>query len=183
MIGSKSSNIRCVEVVSNIPASFDKIVNFAKEFDEYYYIFHDKDKNEYGDLKKKHIHCIVYDKAGTSLSAWVRRWSGIVPPNFIEIINFKPNAIRYLTHETAQAKAEHKYIYARDDVSTNCVEKYLSYFSDNISTVPDRLNDFTLVKSGKLSVEKYVEKYRTEIDGLNFYQQNKLFEALYKYGL
>lgn len=183
MVGAKSTNVRCVQIISNIPNQWDKIINFAKEFDEYYYIFHDKDTDEDGNLKKKHIHCVVYDKNGTSLLAWINRWSGIVPPQFVERVLFKQPTLRYLTHETAQAISDGKYKYPRSAVVTNKIEKYLSLFNNTSSTVPERLQDFTLVKTKKMSVEKYVEKYRTEIDNLNFYQQNKLFAELFKYGL
>lgn len=52
MVGAKSNNIRCVQITSNQPAQWDKIINFAKEFDEWYYIFHDKDLDETGELKR-----------------------------------------------------------------------------------------------------------------------------------
>lgn len=184
MIGAKSKNIRYVEVVSNIPEQMEKIANFAKEFETYYYIYHNKDKDADGSIKKRHIHCIVYDKAGTSLGGWISRFSSIgIPANLIEIKNFPSAAIKYLTHETAQAISDGKHKYSRDDVITNKREKYLRYFQDSFTTIPERLNDFQLLKTRKLSVENFVEKYRVEIDELNFYQQMRLFGDLHKYGL
>lgn len=183
MVGAKSNNIRCVQITSNQPAQWEKIINFAKEFDEWYYIFHDKDLDDAGELKKKHIHCVVYDKAGTSLGMWVARWADIVPANFVDRVLWKQNTLRYLTHETAQAQRDGKYKYARDDVITNVPEKYLGIFNEQTSTIPERLKDFQLVKTGKMSVADFVEKYRVDIDKLNFYQQIRLFGDLEKYGL
>lgn len=183
MIGAKSSNIRCVQVVSNKPAQWDKIINFAKEFDEYYYIFHDKDKDEDGNIKTKHLHCIVYDKNGTSLLAWCNRWAHIVPPNMVNIVLFKASSIKYLTHETAQAKADGKALYRRSDLVTNKQEKYYSLFNDNNATIPEKLQDFELLKNKKISPQEFVQKYRTEIDKLNFYHQMAVFKEIYKYGL
>lgn len=183
MIGAKSNNIRTVQITSNIPAQWDKIINFAKEFDEYYYIFHDKDKDENGETKKKHIHCVVYDRAGTTLLRWCARWQDIVPANMVDVVLFKQPTLRYLTHETAQAIADGKYRYPRTNVITNVQEKYLRIFQDNIATIPERFSDFQLVKSGKMSAQEFVEKYRTEISDLNFYHQLAVYREVSKYGL
>lgn len=182
-VGTKSKNIRTVEVVSNIPEQMKKIELFAKEFDEYYYIYHDCDKDDDGTTKKRHIHCIVFDKNGTTLNAWISRWSHIVPANMVEMKLYKPSAIKYLTHETAQAIADGKYLYDRRSVVTNRPEKYNSYFSNTEITVAEKLEDFMALKNKEITFSEYVEKYRAEINELNIYQQNRLFGDLMKYGL
>lgn len=182
-IGAMSRNIRTVEVVSNVPEQIKKIKSYAKEFDEYYYIIHDMDKDEDGSLKKPHIHCIVYDRGGTTLARWCARWSGIVPPNFVENKICKPQAVRYLTHETQKAIEDGKYKYPRTSVITNVPEKYNNYFNDTEHTVSEKLDDFLKLKNKQMTVQEFCEKYRSEIYNLNFYQQSRLFGDLVKYGL
>lgn len=182
--GKKSTNIRCVEVISNIPQQIEKIINYAMDYPEYYYIFHDKDKRDDGSLKTTHIHCLICDTNGTTLATWIGRLATIgVPGNMVQQVMFKSQAVRYLTHETAQAKAEGKYVYNRSDVKTNKPDKYASYFGGSNACTTERLDDFLKLKSHQISVQEYVEKYRSEIDELNFYQQVRVFGDLAKYGL
>lgn len=81
---------------------------------EAYFIMHDKDINEDGTLKDKHIHLAIQFKynCGKTFSAM----KSILPQSHIEqCINFT-NAVLYLTHETQQAIKEGKYKYDRSEV-------------------------------------------------------------------
>lgn len=107
----------------------------------YAYITHDKDSNEFGEFKEKHIHLLISIINALNLDT-IRNWfKGFEDENGQQINTLAQpmhdicGAYEYLTHETEQAREQGKYVYPKDDIKGN----NLSYFQDSSKQDIDNL--------------------------------------------
>lgn len=100
------------------PTYFDtlmKLENFCIDNGySYYYITHDKDNN------KVHTHYLLYTNGSTTTIDHISKECDI-PKNKIEKKNFLQSSIKYLTHESTNAKE--KALYNWKDINTNDVAR------------------------------------------------------------
>lgn len=82
------------------------------KFIDWAYILHDKDTDEYGDLKKPHIHWV--GRATPRCLSVVANFLGL-PENDIEVVKNFDNMVMYLIH----LNDIDKFQYSPDDVETN----------------------------------------------------------------
>lgn len=95
---------------------------------KYFYIVHDKDTNEEGEVKGLHAHLVIFAKEGRSSANWIDLVALLFKVDrsavSVEIVRNDKSALRYLVHETADAKALHKYRYANECVVSNALDKF-----------------------------------------------------------
>lgn len=170
-------NIRCITFSDNEPAHWEELIKITKaNYQNYYYIYHDKDLDENGNLKKKHLHIVAFDKGGTSFKAHCSRYESVIPANMIRKVRSPRAIVRYLTHKDSPNKAQ----YDEKEVFTNSLSKYRAYLRDEIDDL-GLYENYMLLKSGKISVGEFLEIYRSELATLNFYQKCQLFKTLNQY--
>lgn len=137
----------------------------------YAYIFHDKDIDDNGSLKPKHIHFVAQDRHS------LKTWSNLlgIPENMIEIPRNFRAVNRYLIHKDSSDK----YQYAADDVITNMPARFNSYLEDNLEVSPKMLYlDLMKVKRHLISREDFVAKYEFFIYKQSFYTQYKILSDI-----
>lgn len=118
---------RNIEIISYDIEEVYKFIEKCKKYDiEYYYIYHDKDINDDGTLKKPHYHFQVYSENQKSLNSWFNFFN--VPSNRVELISKKFEAIRYLIH----CDNNEKYHYQIEDIVSN--GEIIKYFKNTISS-------------------------------------------------
>ena len=167
------SNVRAITICDYVEDHFDDLISIAKShYDFYAYVIHDKDENESG----KHIHLLCMCKGGTSLPAHCRRFESVIPANFVCVVKSPRAMARYLIHKDNPEK----YQYSFDEIVSNDLDKCASYISD-IQDSKQVWSDFVKVKSGQLSVEDFLEIYRSEFYSMPFYQKVSLYNKFYDY--
>ena len=90
-----------------------KILELAKRSYNYAYIMHDKDVDEFGEIKKAHYHLILRWNDTKSINALSKELG--LPVNRITKIKSFKSSIRYLTHIDYKEKYQYKY----NDIVTN----------------------------------------------------------------
>lgn len=175
---AQSKNIKCIELVTNKSQDFNRVLLWAQDFEQYFYIVHDKDVNKKtGEVIAPHVHCLVYMKNGTTQNGWFARVGDLVPKNFVEFINNKRASIMYLTHETAQAQADGKHVYDRSELKTNVPDYYASLWSSSVSAI-DMYRDFASLRCAKMTPEEFIEKYQGQLSSCGFYQKLRVFSTI-----
>lgn len=124
------------------PEQIEKVIlKHDRQVKAYAYIIHDKDTNEFGELKEKHIHLLISIINNTTCEA-IRNWfKGFEDKNGLQINTLAQpmhdicGSYEYLTHETEQAREEGKYVYSKDNIKGN----NLSYFTDSSKQDIDNL--------------------------------------------
>ena len=141
-------NVRCIAICDNVEEHWEELLKITKaNYQNYYYIYHDKDINEDGTLKKKHLHILAMDRGGTSFKAHCERFSSVIPSHMILKVKSPRAMARYLTHKDNLDK----YQYKDSEVFTNSKEKYAQYIRNEIDNI-SLYENYCLLKSGKLSV-------------------------------
>lgn len=113
---------------------------------DYAYIYHDKDlKEDLSDFKKAHYHFHVYYKYQKELTTWADLFGVNLPRT--QKIDYKPGAIRYLTH------AENNDKYQYDITSINANFEFIKYFDKLIS---NETNEIDIIFS-------YIEAFKRHI--------------------
>lgn len=74
------------------------------DFDEYAYIYHDKDVKDGGELKEPHFHILVYRKAGFRLTPAVRSFS---QNTLVQPARSRCKSYEYLTHKNDPDKTQY----------------------------------------------------------------------------
>lgn len=107
----------------------------------YAYITHDKDTNEFGELKEKHTHLLISLINNTTCDA-IRNWfNGFEDKNGQKINTLAQpmhdicGSYAYLTHDTENAREEGKHVYNKDNIKGI----NLSYFEDSSKQDIDNL--------------------------------------------
>lgn len=113
---------------------------------EYAFIYHDKDlKDDLSDFKKAHYHFQVYYDTQKSLTTWGKLFG--VELNYIQKINNKASAIRYLIHADNNDKAQY------DIINIQCNFEIIKYFDKLVS---NETNEIELILC-------YIEYHRRKI--------------------
>ena len=162
-------NVRYITITDNMPEHWDEIIQIGKScYTWWAYIFHDSDDTD------KHLHILLYDEGGTNLSSHAKRFSSVLPSNFIEKV-WSPRAMaRYLIHKDNPEKFQ----YELDSVETNSKDKLYSFFKENTGNCTSEYQDYIAVKQGMMTVEEFLDKYRGEFATMPFYQKMNVYSKL-----
>lgn len=162
-------NVRYITITDNIPEHWPDIISIAESsYTWYAYIYHDKDDTE------KHLHIVCYDDGGTTLKSHCSRFESVIPSNFVCKV-FSPRAmVRYLIHKDSPEKHQ----YAQTDIVTNAPDRVQSFLTDYNSDCVQEFRDFSLVRSGRMPIQVFLNKYRGEFSCMSFYNKISTFSKL-----
>lgn len=162
-------NVRYITITDNVPLHWQDLITIVKSsYTWYAFIYHDKDDTD------KHIHILAYDEGGTSLKAHCKRFSSVIPSNFVLKV-YNPRAMaRYLIHKDNPEKFQ----YDLKNIETNSKDKLYSFMKELNSDCTSEYQDFKLVRRGLMTVEDFLEKYRGEFSTMPFYQKLNLYSKL-----
>lgn len=133
---------------------------------DYCFIYHDKDlKEDKSDFKKAHYHFHIYMPNQKSLSKVSEIFN--IKENYIEYINYKPSAIRYLTH----ADYNEKYNYDIFSIKSNF--DITKYFNNLISDEQTEIEIIMEFIHRKKRIDLYdVYKYVVDNNIWSTYRRN-----------
>ncbi len=126
----------------------NKILEQAKKNYNYAYILHDKDVDEFGELKKAHYHLILRWNDTKSINALSMELS-IPIEKITKIKNYK-SSIRYLTH----IDYKEKYQYDLNNISTNMDIK--EYFDDELTELQKVKLIAEIINNENISSKRYI---------------------------
>ena len=171
-----SKYVRYITVTDNVPENFDKIIKVAKSSYKYYwYVFHDKDLDDNGTVKKRHLHLVCYDSSPASISKAIKNFEGCTLPNCVEACRNGRAMLRYLIHKDDPDKFQ----YDPKDVESNNIGQFSEAIEDSDNVV-SLFKDYEDLRTAKISVGEFIEKYKQNLSGMNFYQQLSTFNLLHK---
>lgn len=171
-----SNYVRYITVTDNDPDNFEKIIKVAKSCYKYYwYIYHDSDLDDNGSIKKKHLHLVCYDSSPATIQKAIKNFEGCTLPNLVEAVRNGRAMLRYLIHKDDSDKFQ----YNSSLVQTNNIGQFLEAIGD-FDNVYKIWQDYELVRTAKISVGEFIEKYKQNLSGMNFYQQLSTFNLLHK---
>ena len=128
----------------------DVLLKHDKQIRAYAYIEHNKDVDENGEIKPRHIHILIRTIQARTVSDICNWVSGFFDDNGLGINTLAQemhdisNSYLYLTHSTPQALEQGKYQYSPNDIFTNDREYFekASYNDeDNITLAVAELLD------------------------------------------
>ena len=122
------------------------ILEIAKRSYNYAYILHDKDVDEFGEIKKAHYHLILRWNDTKSINALSKELS--IPVNRITKIKSFKSSIRYLTHIDYKEKYQYEY----NDIITNM--DIAEYFEDNLTELQKVKMIYELINNEQISNKK-----------------------------
>lgn len=163
-----NKRVRNIELILYTKEELERCVDILeKNYIDYAYILHDKDRNDDDSLKKIHYHLRCFAVFQKTISAWASLFQ--VLPNNIEVLENKRRAIRYLIH----LDSPKKYQYSQLDVVTNIVD-IDNYFNEDKSSEDTQLqNIFGYISA----IQNYV--YFREIK--DYVLQNNYWSAYRRY--
>lgn len=162
-------NCRAITITDNKPEHWDDIISIGKSsYEDYFYIFHDKDDTD------KHLHILLLDKGGTTLKRHCERFSSVIPANFVEKVRSPRAMARYLIHKDQPDKFQ----YDSSLVITNNKDKYASYLLDHNNDVVKEYQDYLRLFRGEITIDEYLDKYRGEFSTMPFYQKTAFFHKI-----
>lgn len=103
----------------------DVLLKHDKQIRAYAYIEHNRDCDENGEVKPRHIHILIRTIQGRTVSDICNWFSGFFDDKGLGIntlgqeMHDISNSYLYLTHSTQQALEENKYQYSPDEIFTN----------------------------------------------------------------
>lgn len=158
----------------NKEEQFDNIIETLADFDYppkfYAFIFHDKDRDENGELKKPHMHVFVKSHP-LRLSAWADKFG--LPENMIEIPKSVYACARYLIH----ADQPEKFQYNIDDVVSSNLDYYKErWFTDKKVDVMEEFREFVKLRNGEITPEDYIEAHKFQLGQMRLLDMLKLFD-------
>lgn len=169
-----SRYIRYITVTDNVEDNFDKIIKVAQSCYKYYwYVFHDKDLDEDGTIKKRHLHLVCFDSSPSTIQKAIKNFEGATLPNLVEACHNGRAMLRYLIHKDDPDKFQ----YEANEVHTNNLQQFLSAIEDS-DVVTAIFEDYEHVRRAEISVGDFIKKYKQHISGMNFYQQLQTFKLL-----
>ena len=137
---SKRYRAFCLTSYLTKPQVSETLLRHDRQVRAYAYIEHNRDCDENGELKERHIHILLKLVNNTTVDA-VRNWfkgytdmNGMPINTLAQPMHDISSSFDYLTHETEQAKADGKVIYDKGEIVSND----LQYFQD--STLHDEDN-------------------------------------------
>jgi len=125
-----------------------KILELAKRSYNYAYIMHDKDVDEFGEIKKAHYHLILRWNDTKSINALSKELG--IPVNRITKIKSFKSSIRYLTHIDYKEKYQYKY----NDIVTNM--DIAEYFEDNLTELQKVKLIYEILTKEQISNKKHM---------------------------
>lgn len=158
----------------NKEEQFDGIIETLSDFQQpprfYAMIFHDKDVDESGNLKKRHLHVFVKGQP-LRITAWADKFQ--IPPNMIEIPRSVYRCARYLIH----ADQKDKFQYSIEDVVSSNIGYYKQrWFSDKTQDVKTEFQDFLALRAGRLTPDEFISKYEFQMSSSCFLERLKFYE-------
>ncbi len=117
------------------------LIKHDRQLKSYAYCLHDKDINEFGQLKEVHTHlllCLVNNTTCDSVKNWFKGFTDDkqLPINTLaQPMHDISGSYDYLTHNTEQARDDGKYIYQESDIKGFNLE----YFQDTSIQDQDNL--------------------------------------------
>lgn len=126
----------------------DVLLKHDKQIKAYAYIEHDRDVDENGEIKPRHIHILIRLIQARTVSDICNWFSGFFDDKGLGIntlgqeMHDISNSYLYLTHSTPQALEQGKYQYSPDDVFSNdrdFFEKASYNDEDNITSALSEL--------------------------------------------
>lgn len=138
----KSKRVRsfCLSTYLEKKQVSDVLLKHDRQIRSYAYIEHNKDINEDGTPKERHIHLLlrtVNSRSVDDVRNWFKGYTDIngMPINTLgQEMHDIGSSFDYLTHSTEQAREEGKYQYDKSEIVSND----LKYFED--STINDEDN-------------------------------------------
>lgn len=124
------------------------ILEIAKKSYNYAYILHDKDVDEFGEIKKAHYHLILRWNDTKSINALSIELG--IPVNRITKIKSFKSSIRYLTH----IDYKEKYQYDINNVFTNM--DIQEYFEDNLTELQKVKLIYEIINKEQISNKKHM---------------------------
>lgn len=173
---SESRKFRYIQVTDNCPDNWDKIIKVAQScYSKYWYIFHDRDLDDNGQVKKKHLHLVCYDDSPNFITKGIKNFEGATLPNLVEGCRNGRACIRYLVHKDDPQKQQ----YDITEVVTNSPQQLTSALADS-DTIVGLYQSYEELRTGKISVGDFIQRYKQELSSMNFYQQISTFNLLHK---
>lgn len=112
-----------------------KALNYIKQYYDYAYILHDKDYDEFGEIKKSHYHIVVQFKNAKWLSSISEELK--ISSNYIQQCNNFELALEYLIHRNEETK----YQYDIDEVKGPLKNKLIKFLNQNDLDENDKVNE------------------------------------------
>lgn len=136
---------------------------------KYAYITHDKDKNENNELIESHNHYYIEFTNPRELNSIAKFLD--IPPNLIQKVFSKISILNYLTHNNTPEKYQYDYndIKTNFDIKADC----------NIIDINQEYVDLQLLKSGLISKNEFLSKYKTQISSSNYFNRLKIYNIVY----
>lgn len=137
------------------------------DWDEYAYIYHDKDVKEDGSLKEPHFHILVYRKAGFRLQSACRTFT---QNTLIQPVRSRCHSYQYLVHKNDPDKAQYS---ASDICEYHANDK--NTFAHTVTeqkeqTYSQMLDDLAQMSHRELAV-KYGRDYMLNVDRYERFMQ------------
>lgn len=137
------------------------------DWDEYAYIYHDKDLKEDGSLKEPHFHILVYRKSGFRLQSACRTFT---QNTLIQPIRSRVHSYQYLVHKNDPDKAQ----YSVSDISeyhSNDKNTFVHTVTEQKEqTYSQMLEDLAQMSHRELAV-KYGRDYMLNVDRYERFMQ------------
>lgn len=159
----------------NDPNQFDSVIAGLTQCHFYAYIYHDKDKDDNGNLIKKHLHFVARSNP-KAFSTWSKLLG--IPENMICECYRQRSAVRYLIHLDDKEKAQ----YDVDNIRSNMPGYVANCMKDfNEQNCSDEFLDLLRVKKGEISITEFLQNYSYEMSKMSFYNRIKLYDMLSNY--
>lgn len=149
-------------------SDIENITKHISEFNYYAYIFHDSDE----ELAERHIHFIINIVGSRSIKS-IAETLGCDYGDVEKLVHVK-SYHRYLLHLDSEDKVKYK----ESDVITNMPDRFSYNLSDRPAQCQNLWADYRKLKSGRISVDEFLDTYKGELSQLNFYQKIRLFGEL-----
>ena len=142
----------------------DNIKKFISEFPFYSYILHRPDS----ECDRTHIHFLL-NVRGTRK---VKDVAEILHCDYgdVQKCRSQNNYARYMLHLGRDDKEDH---YSIEEIVTNNLDRFEGFLAEFTPSVNNIYADFCSLRSGKISRQDFVDKYKGEISRLNFYQTSR----------
>lgn len=118
----------------------EHIKKFLKRYDciEYFYILHENDKNELGDIEQPHYHICMRYTTDSSFSFKVVKKA--FPFGMIQVGRHWNSMVQYLIHKNDKKKTPHEV----DEIVTNVDSTTLTFYLESEYKDPKKIEDDTL---------------------------------------
>lgn len=143
----------------------ENIKKFIIEFPFWAYVMHTPDD----ECEKLHIHFLIFSRGQVSIKSVAET----LHCDYGDVQDTRENKTyaRYMLHQGWAEKKQYKI----SDVSSSDLDRFSSFLSDISVSASDLYSDFCSLRLGRLSRADFVDKYKGEISGMNFYQKIRTF--------